>query len=112
MSWFVKPPQPPVQVRILSREATALRLHEFRADQRLTTLAAQIFSTPDMKLFLQVVENEHPGFLVLRDDVPGEVRAIAQARAEGYTLALANFRSLAIFEQPNLPIEETFEPQG
>jgi len=115
MTWFMSLvdrifPRRSIKVHVLKRDPTSLRLHEWRGDQELTNTAARALANPDIKLMLQVLDNEHPGSaLVFREDVGIEPRAIQQARAEGYTMALQNLRALARFEEPPRDIEADFD---
>jgi hypothetical protein len=108
---FFKPKPQEVKVVVLNREPTSLRVHEWRADKQLVSAASKLFTNPDLRLMLQTVENDHPANVVLPAEQSIEMRAILQARAEGYTMCLANLRALARFEPPLVPVEEEFAPE-
>jgi hypothetical protein len=99
-----------VRVVVVQRDPMKLRLHEYRSNPSLVNAAAAVMGKPDFRLMLDVLSNEHPGFSVYPGDVPMEMRAIYQARGEGYTLALANLESMAKFDTLKEPLEATFEP--
>jgi hypothetical protein len=110
-SFFAKPERE-VKVVMLVREPTTLRVHEWRADRQLVSSAGKLFTNPDFRLMLQVVENDHPANVVLPAEQSIEMRAIFQARAEGYTMCMANLRALAKYEAPLVPLEEEFAPES
>ena len=104
-----------MRIRLLDRPHTHLRADEFRADRELTHLAATVLANPNTQLMVQVLRNEHPGFEVLGAGVSANDRLVAQARAEGYTIALATLESLGV--RASLPerLVSTFgavEPQS
>lgn len=105
--WFTKP-KSETKVVLLNREATNLLIAEWRSDKNLCAAGANVLLDANVKLMLQVLENSHPAGFVMANDTPIEERAIHQARCEGYTLALANFRSLAKYETPTEPLIEEF----
>ena len=82
------------KVRIVDRPVSHLRADEFRADKELVHLAATVLANANVQLMLSVMRNEHPGFEVLSPAAGPNDRLVAQARAEGYTIALATFESL------------------
>lgn len=100
-----------VQVRILDRDPIKVRLSEWRSDSALVGSAAKIGRMPEFRRMLDVLSNEHPANAVLSDNVPMELRAVYQARCEGYTICLANLESLARFEPLKEPLEATYEPE-
>jgi hypothetical protein len=99
------------KIVVIKREANKLSLGEFRSDPNLTGLAARFLRDSDFKLMLDVLRNEHPGWLVLSESVPPEVRAVIQARAEGYTMALANLEAMGVFRESPEQIVATFEAE-
>jgi len=99
--WKPKPTAEALKVVIVERPTTHLRVDEFRADKELAHLAAVVLANPNMQLMLSVLRNEHPGFEVLGSAATVNDRLVAQARAEGYTMALATLESLGI--KANLP---------
>ena len=105
--WFTKP-KVETKVVLLNREVANLRIAEWRADPALCAKALAVLANPDLRLMLEVIANDHPAHYILRDDTPVEQRAIYQGRGEGYTLALANLRSLARQEMPPESIVEEF----
>jgi len=84
-----------VTVKVIQRQATKLRLSEWRADMALCNRASKLMETPDMQLAISVLNNEHPAFVVIDPGTSLQDRAVYQARCEGYTLALANLEALA-----------------
>ena len=93
MSWFWKPK--PVQVQVIRRDETKLRMHEWRADPALCTLAAKVLNDPNLQLMLSVLKNEHPAKTALPYGVHMDDRVVLQARSEGYEMFMANLEALA-----------------
>lgn len=101
----------PVKIKVVAREACELRLSEWRSDSNLTKAAARLLASTDMRLMLDVLQNEHPGATVM---IRGEQsdRAAQQARAEGYTICLSNLKALGIHQPAAKQLgEPTFEPE-
>lgn len=98
-------------INIIRRDRYQLRLAEWQSDPNLVTVAIKVLSSGELQLMLDVVRNEHPGQRVYADDCNTNVRLIAQARAEGYTMALANFEALGKFKKPEEAFEPTFEDE-
>lgn len=103
-NWFKKQETVP-RIQVLEREASELRLAEWRSDPNLTKEAAKILAGSFVKIMLDVLENEHPGaFVMLRGDQND--RAVQQARAEGYTMCLSNLKALGKHEKPHKELGE------
>jgi len=100
-----------VRVQILPRQATKLRLSEWQSDQALTVQAGKALADPTVQLMVAVLQNEHPAFIALPEEVELHERAIVQARSEGYTMALANLEALGQFKKPTVMPEATFEAE-
>lgn len=87
------------RIQVIQRESSELRLAEWRSDPNLTKSASKVIDTLEFKLMFDVLCNEHPGMCVmLTGDV--DTRAAQQARAEGYTMALANLKSMSVHQKP------------
>ena len=102
-------PEPQPQIRIITRDRSDLTMEQWRGEPALVGKAISIIGSDDFMLMMDLLEREHPGNSVLSLDTPDYQRAIWQARCEGYTMALANLRALAIFRKPVEPLEATFE---
>jgi hypothetical protein len=100
-----------IKVKVLTRDPLRVRLSEWRADKALVSRALALQNDPSFRLMLDVLQNEHPGNIVLPPNVSLDVRAIYQAQAEGYTICLANLRALAKYDALREPLEATFEPE-
>ena len=100
-----------LKVIVAYRDPLKLRLHEWRADRALVSKAMQLLNSPDFRLMLDVLRNERPVNAMLPDACPIEIRAMFQAREEGYHIALSNLEALAKFEAISEPVEATFEPE-
>lgn len=101
---------PPVhRVHILERDRAKIRLHEFRADAELVNLAIKVLRSPEGRLILDVLANEHPASCVLPYNALPETRAASQARCEGYTIALANLEAMTVHQPLTPDLEPTFE---
>lgn len=99
---FFQPKPVALKVHLMTRKPETLRLHELRADERLTSNSAAILSNEHLKIMVDVLRNEHPAYNVLPPDTMEHVRAAQQARCEGYTLCLSNLLSMGT-HQPVLP---------
>ncbi len=108
MNW--NPFRPKQKLEIIRRSQSNLRLSEWRTDKALVSSAMRLLRDPDFQLMMDVLRNEHPGSLVHLDVDPPN-RVVLQARAEGYTMALANVVALGRFEKMNEPLEATFDPE-
>lgn len=98
-----------VKVHVIDRDISQLRLHEFRADEKLCRGMAEGFNNAYLRIGVRVLENEHPGSCVFPPDTTLEIRACHQARCEGYTQALANLKALAVYSKPAGELEATFD---
>jgi len=107
LSSLFRKPKTEVKVVLLNREPTTLRLNEWQSDKALVGMAQKLFTNPDWRLMLQVLENEHPGGNVFLDATI-DMRAVHQGRCEGYSMALANVRAMCKFVESAPIIEETF----
>lgn len=99
-----------VRVKVIERQATKLRLSEWQADQSLCNQGSKVLSDPAVQLMIAVLHNEHPAFVVSETESM-ELRAVMQARCEGYTMALANLEALGQFNKLAEIPEATFEPE-
>lgn len=87
-----------------------LRLEEYRSEPALVGIAQKILASQDLKLMLQVVSNEHPGFQVFNPvNATEAMRAAQQAKCEGYTLCMANLEALAVPSKIVEPQQATYE---
>ena len=103
------------RIEVIQRDRSQLRLSEWRAAPHLVKLAQDTLARPEVRLMLDVLHNEHPSGMVYNDGVPHDVRVVAQARSEGYTMALSNLESLGSFSKQAVPVEDTFgakKPEG
>lgn len=100
----------PVQVQVLRRDESKLRLADWRNDPQLCNVAAKVLADPNLQLMLSVMKNEHPSKTVLRYGVDMIDRVVLQARSEGYEMFLANLEALADNTTPVPMPEATFEP--
>ena len=84
-----------------------MSLHDYRLNPTLTGEAASLQSLPAFQLMMDVLRNEHPGYIVMDISCAEHERAIMQARCEGYTMALSNIESMPVFEKPKqeIPVE-------
>lgn len=98
----------PISIRIVEREVTTLRLHEWQADARLCGEARKVMDSPHVRLMVQVLHNSSPAFWFLPQDAGAEIRALHQARIEGYNLAIANLDALGEHKAAPTPLAETF----
>jgi hypothetical protein len=104
-------PKPKITVVVLNRDPLKLRLNEFRSNKSLVGEAQKMMLTGSIRLMLDVLRNEHPCMMVLPIGASPTDRIAAQCRAEGYTMALANFEAMADFQEMKSMPEPTFEPE-
>lgn len=107
MNWW-NPFKRRQQIEVIKRDRCLMRLTEWQSNPSLVKLAQTHLSNPEIRLMLDVLITEHPGGMVYADGASHDVRVVAQARSEGYTLCLANLEALGKFVQQKEPIEETF----
>lgn len=101
-----------LKVQIVTRAVTDLRLAEWQADAELTKHARKLHSDSTFQMMMAVLRNEHPAFLVAGHDACSlEGRAILQARAEGYSMAIANLEAMGRHQLIKPVPEATFEPE-
>lgn len=101
----------PRRVRVITRESNQLRISDWRGDQRLCAAGSKVLAQPEMQLMLSVLYNEQLSLVVLPFGTQLQDRAVAQARAEGYAMALSNLEGLGKFNEVLHRPEETFEPE-
>lgn len=61
---------------------------------------------------VQVLENEHPAWMVLNPESRPDQRIAHQAKCEGYTIALANLKALKVHVKKVQWEEPTFAPDN
>lgn len=93
MNWFRKKA---LQIQVVRRDESRLQLNEWQLDARLCAMAAKVLMEPNLQLMLSVVKNEHPYRRALPLGASMDDRAVHQARAEGYEMALATLERLAV----------------
>lgn len=106
--WPFKPKQS-IQIKVIDREVSDLRLSEFRSDANLCKGVAEALRGAYLRVAMDVLTNEHPGNSVLHPNTPMEMRACHQSKCEGYTMAIANLESMARHEQPVSVLESSFD---
>lgn len=109
--WSKPKPVIPVKVEVIRRESTKLTLAEWQLDKTLTNAAASWQNNDFYRLALQVLKNEHLGQVVYGPNMPLELRALHQARCEGYTMAIANLEAMATFKEIVQLPEPDFKPE-
>ena len=97
---------PRTRWQIIERELDSLTLSEWRQDAVLCTQSQNVLSSPIVRQMLAVVHNSHPAFQVMNGDM--QARALQQARCEGYTMALADFESMAVHAAPQQIVPAEF----
>jgi len=98
-------------INIVRRDRCQLRLSDWQSDKALVVFGQKEWARAELQLMLDVLRNEHPGQKVYADDCNANIRLVAQARAEGYTMALANLEALGKFQASEVSHEPTFEPE-
>lgn len=99
-----------LHIEVVRRDHSKLRLSEWQQDPGLCAMAAKTLMDPNLQLMFDVVMNEHPLKHVLPLGASLDDRAVHQARAEGYEMALATFERLGINLTPAPIPEPVFEP--
>jgi hypothetical protein len=99
-----------VEIVRLEREPSRLTVAEWRSDRAWVASAAAVLRQPQLRQMLDAVGNSSPAFEVLPLDAGVNARLVQQARAEGYTMALANFEALGTEVARQEPVQARFEP--
>lgn len=86
-----------------------LRLDEYRSEPALVSAAQRVLNDPDLRLMLQVLQNEHPCWQVFVNSAEPHMRAANQSKGEGYTLSLSNLEAMGVPKKNAKPVEPTFE---
>ena len=84
-----------------------LRLIDWRSDKHLVSFAAKVWENKDFQIMMQCVGNEHLAMIELPWNSSLELRALQQAKAEGYSLALANLEAMKSFRHDS-SVEATY----
>lgn len=100
---------PKQKLQLIRRLSSRVRLDEWRATEDLVKSARRVLNDPEFQVMLDVLKNEHPHTFVRWDDAPIEMRAVMQARSEGYSLAIANLEAMGAFQKKQEPLEPTYE---
>jgi len=107
--WKSKPKS--LKIELVRRDTSKLRLHEFQADEALTSKAAIALSDQWVSLMLQVARNESPANYCLNMSATTEERAAYQSKIEGYNMALANLEAMVVSRKIQVLQEPTFEAE-
>lgn len=107
---FWKPKPAPLRVNVISREASKLRLQEWRQDAKLCGTAEAVFQNPNVRLMLDVLNNESPVNYVGGTPTPDE-KILRLGVIQGYHLAINTLEAMAQFKQPDEQLTPTFEPE-
>lgn len=89
-----------------------MTVEEWRADRQWVASAAAVLRSPQLQQMLDAVANSGPAFEVLPLSASWMDRATAQARQEGYTMALANLAALGQEQPMAEPVEAMFEVEA
>ena len=104
--WLPREEPSPKFIEVPTHEMT---VEQWRADREYVASAARVLNDPQTRLLLRCVENSSPAYDVLPLGTQTHDRIVQQARAEGYTMALATLRSLGRERQFIERVEATFE---
>jgi len=98
------------KVQILQRDVCRLSPEEWRADPDMVKLARAVLNDPRFRLMLDCVYFAHPANAIY-GKISIEDRALVQAQSQGYTIALACFKSLGVNSQLAQDLgDPTYEP--
>jgi hypothetical protein len=100
-----------LRIEPVRREVSRLTVAEWRADPGWAAMAASILSDSRLQQMMDAVANSSPAFEVLPLGAMPHERAAQQARAEGYTMALANLAALGRQEAMRAPVEALFSAE-
>lgn len=100
-----------LNIQTVQRDPFKLRLTEWQSDQNMTNAAGKLLLDSTFQLMLQVNRNESPALMHLNMDAPLEIRALHQARIEGYNMALANFEAMSVHKPLPAELVATFEEE-
>lgn len=107
-SFFRRPKQ---RVVVLNRDSSNITCDEYRSNGDLVTAARKVINDPDFRLMLDAVRNSHVGKYDLSDNATIEQRAMVQAEAQGFNLAIRMLLKLAVPPEKPTELEPTWEPQ-
>lgn len=103
--------KPPVELKVITRPSTDLRLADWQATSKLVSSAQQVLAGDFARLMVCVLHNESPANWVLNTNATIEERGTHQARIEGYLMCLANLQAMARLQSPKQELEPSFEPE-
>lgn len=106
--WTKKQPVT-TKVEIIRKDVVKLQLSDWQKDKTLVNGAQVALNGDFMRLMIQVLQNSHPGSMVLPKNFPIELRAAHQSQCEGYTMALANLEAMGTLKEIADLGEPTFE---
>lgn len=89
-----------VRVEVIRKQESQITFQDWRSDPALCALAAKVLADPNVQLMLSVLRNESPTKRVLDYYASLDVRAMMQARGEGYEMFLNNLEALAVSTAP------------
>jgi hypothetical protein len=105
---FSKPQPPQVKVEVIRRDVCRMTLAEWRSSEERCNEVGRIISHPTARAMLDVLRTEHLGrYGALTHGI--ESMALAAARAEGYGMCLNTLEKMAIYEQPKVEVQESWD---
>lgn len=89
-----------VRFEVVRKPESQLTFADWRSDPALCAVARKVLADPNVQLMLSVLRNESPTKRVLDYYASLDVRAMMQARGEGYEMFLNNLEALAVSTAP------------
>lgn len=105
---FWKKPKKPLNLTVNN---SRLRLEEYRSEPALVSAAQRVLNDPDLRLMIQVLQNEHPCWQVFVANAEPHTRSAHQSKGEGYTLSLSNMESMGVPKKNATRVEPTYEAE-
>ena len=99
------------RIEVIRRDRCELTLAQWQEDKHLSKGGQILLANPYMKLAIDMLRNSHPGWLVMHPGMTLESRALQQARAEGYTMAIANLEAIGNVAETPKHLETTYEEE-
>ncbi len=102
-----------IKPRIVKRQPISrLTLEVWRDSPELVTAMANIQAMPVWNALIEMLKNESPSEIKLRDlDAPERARVALQCHIEGYHMAINNLLSVAMPVEQEAEVTPTFAPE-
>lgn len=108
--WQARGERRSTKIEVMRRDLNRLTVEEWRSDPGWVATGASVLHDSKLRMMLDVVANSAPGNEVLPLGTSTQDRLVAQARQEGYVMALANLEALGVEKPIQRAVEALFDP--